>query len=352
MENKPLLATEVHEVHDRPQSMGQRRAELHDSQPNNDTEDLEADLVEDHLLQHGQIASIYEDEEPRLCVTAGAATTESSYTSMRSSATSVLANPGNSIQLPSLQGKPAGWRKTRKTGLAKIKNATSIEILYDAELEVDTDCKCCECCAIIDPRRSYLYIRENSIEMNIATSTLGCDARDNIDIRYFDRDPFGKSNCCCADEPKVEVQTNGCQCCWMVCCRHSTEVIIVPYERLGCLSNRIGWCTNCCGIYGKITGNAIIYERLKLQPKNKRKFVQIINERALSIVDRRRPRECCMPLGRNISRVYRAILPEEHKRYSILVKLFIVYLAVLGLYWFITCSNNGINDNLCFIPYP
>ena len=71
-------------------------------------------------------------------------------------------------------GGKLGTRTTPQDKGVARNNPGSIQIVYDAELK---DIPCCEriqlmlvCCSIYDKERSYLYLRENSIETNIAVS--------------------------------------------------------------------------------------------------------------------------------------------------------------------------------------
>ncbi len=85
----------------------------------------------------------------------------------------------------------SGQRTTvQDKGVAR-KDKASIAIIYDAELK---DLGLCErislllaCCSIYDKKRSYLYLRENSIETNIAVAAC-CGFLSDLDftnVTYF-----------------------------------------------------------------------------------------------------------------------------------------------------------------------
>lgn len=87
------------------------------------------------------------------------------------------------------------------------------------------------CCATFDKDRSYIYVRENSLEMNDAYTNCGgecggcfCDTQDDTSVKYFDRDPFRRqcgfccflddsNSCTMRSDPRPEVMKQGCVCC-------------------------------------------------------------------------------------------------------------------------------------------
>ena len=135
----------------------------------------------------------------------------------------------------------------------------SVKIVYNAQLDLPPDAP--KCCGIgpggIDAERSYLYVRENSIESNVATKMPDGSTVDYTSITYYDQYPFAdgpptKCGClnrwgpqmfCCAEvKPKVETfsytftQTTGC-------CKSrkvtTQQAVVVPFEKACmCMSNR------------------------------------------------------------------------------------------------------------------
>ena len=85
------------------------------------------------------------------------------------------------------------------------------------------------CFAFFDKERSYIYVRENSLEMNNAYADCcgasGCN-HDSTSVQYFDRAPFRRkcTLCCFLDDsgactmhadPRPEAAKQGCVCCCM-----------------------------------------------------------------------------------------------------------------------------------------
>ena len=188
-----------------------------------------------------------------------------------------------------------GDRKAKQKGKTALANPSQIKLHYNAELK---DIGCCTKCYLFcccgrgfDTKRSYLYIRENSIEKNIAHGPVCCIScckicappSDFVTVQYFDRPPWvGKNQCCCCckSQPKLEVTKPGCVACFvpLTCCTRE-EVIFMPYEKIPCCgSNRIGWCENCCGCCGQRTGNPIDYKTFEPQPKNAANFVAVAQQ--------------------------------------------------------------------------
>ena len=111
-----------------------------------------------------------------------------------------------------------------------------MRIKYNAELAEPNMCfKCmgvCGCfpclgicappCSFYDMERSYLYLRENSIESNVNINNyvgdcLGCPTADFVTVSYFDRPPYAVSGCICPTVPKLEVVDTSCYFCCMRC---------------------------------------------------------------------------------------------------------------------------------------
>ena len=91
-------------------------------------------------------------------------------------------------------------------------------------------CHPCYCGSTFDKDRSYLYIRENSLEGNVATKSCLCGQKDFTFVDYFDRDPYKPSkHCLCIPTlPKLELMQGGCQ----ICC---VKVSVVSPGRLSLL---------------------------------------------------------------------------------------------------------------------
>jgi len=173
----------------------------------------------------------------------------------------------------------------------------SIKIVYDAEL---MDLGICDkfaicmlrpcCCPMYDMERSYLYIRENSIESNIAM-TMCCGmcgeilpGDDCVQVSYFDRAPYAKETCFLVGgcvpcygptNPKPEVLKLGFDCCCTYvdpfCC--GEKVVIMPFDSYCfCCSNRVGKCDQCCGLFGPPLNNPKIFTQFMPQPKNPTEF--------------------------------------------------------------------------------
>ena len=102
------------------------------------------------------------------------------------------------------------------------------------EFVKDLDC-CAKCglacltcgCVSYNKDRSYLFVRENGIEKNLAF-TVCCDEqcrfgvhKDNVTVYYYDSEPFVKQSMCCGccvRDPKLEIIDDGCMCCCMKVC--------------------------------------------------------------------------------------------------------------------------------------
>mmetsp|Transcript_35742 Transcript_35742/g.89270 ORF Transcript_35742/g.89270 Transcript_35742/m.89270 type:complete len:305 (-) Transcript_35742:703-1617(-) len=192
-------------------------------------------------------------------------------------------------------------RHSPQGGATALQNPSNIRIMYNAEL---MPAPCCRhfyygmTCRCYDESRSYLYLRENSIESNenaqnccllycgpivetvrdalacvlqtaccpLACVLCGCvnvnctavlkylcpvcdPKSDNITVMYFDRDDLraSKDGCFCPQQnvPKLEVHDKAYSCCAIRCppminifcpCYASPdkEVVIMPYESTKC----------------------------------------------------------------------------------------------------------------------
>jgi hypothetical protein len=129
-------------------------------------------------------------------------------------------------------------RRTQHKGRTATVNPGNLTIHYDAELRHETCCArllLCAVCREFDKDRSYLYVRENSIERNVASRCCcgGCCEHDHVIVDYFDRSPLKPETtcylgnvcgiipvcCCLSTEPKFEILKGGC----LVCCCHCNE---------------------------------------------------------------------------------------------------------------------------------
>jgi len=222
-------------------------------------------------------------------------------------------------------------RTSKSEGSTAHGHPDRIRILYDAEI-LQADCTtriklaCC-CCSIYDMERSYLYVRENSIESNIAFSVCCgssfCFQKDMTSVYYFDRAPYEPSACpcpwilCCTPtSPKLDVLEFGNVCCCIecphagcfnycgLCCCCSgwffqRRVVLLPFEKMCCgqCHNRYTdkcpgcWCgipvylcfpemcvcaaSNCMRCCGKKGGSPVVYSDVfEPQPANPYEFVE------------------------------------------------------------------------------
>jgi len=163
---------------------------------------------------------------------------------------------------------------------------------YDAELR-DLDCseKCglWAICHEYDLERSYLYLRENSIETNVAMVpmfplSICVPQWDNTNVTYFDRKPYKPYKVCCIQQnPKLEVMKGGCLvACMKVNDCTKDKVVIMPNEQMPppcCFSsNRVGPCDNCAGACGAPTGNPKMAFAFFPQPKDAQGFVEVAQQ--------------------------------------------------------------------------
>ena len=176
-------------------------------------------------------------------------------------------------------------RVTTQKGATVLKNPAVLGLVMNAEVK---DVNCCVkailCCACLgyDLERSYLYVRENSIESNLALSVCCgmCDNIDTITVQYFDRPPY--QPCCCdncmSGKPEVRVLDMGCMICCQLCCSDKVYVIASPKMIFPCCCcpNATSGCDNCFGLCGPVLGNPKCYQSAAVQPKDADKFVEAV----------------------------------------------------------------------------
>lgn len=186
-------------------------------------------------------------------------------------------------------------RLTPHSGKTYRQDPDSIKIVFDAELAdlslgQRVSLFCCMCFSFYDKERSYLYLRENSLESN--TSVKCCcglaSSYDHINVNYFDRSPYSEEchpapfPCCflfTCEQPKIEIVDNSMLCCFAkvdpCCC--GKQVVIMPFENFPipccCCKNRVGCCDNCFGCCGQVTGNPKVFSPFQPQPLDAVAFV-------------------------------------------------------------------------------
>ena len=185
-------------------------------------------------------------------------------------------------------------RTTPHDGKTARMERENIKILIDAELkDVGLCTKIClflHGCSSYNRERSYLYLRENSLESNVVfNGCCGCCITpDYVCVRYFDRAPYTDSCRMLSfpfcfiyskELPKLEIIEPGCMmCCVKVNCCGDKRVILMPFENLPfpCCwcSNRVNGCDNCFGLCGPITGNPKVYLPFFPQPTDPVGFVK------------------------------------------------------------------------------
>ncbi len=186
-------------------------------------------------------------------------------------------------------------RVTPHAGKTARMEKENIKILIDAELK---DVGLCakitlmlHCCSSFDRERSYLFLRENSLESNVVFNACCgcCTFPDFVTVNYFDRAPYAES-CkmapipfccfCTTEQPKLEIIEPGCMiCCVKVNLCGDTQVILMPFENFPfpccCCSNRVNACDNCFGLCGPITGNPKTFLSFFPQPTDPVGFVKV-----------------------------------------------------------------------------
>lgn len=190
---------------------------------------------------------------------------------------------------------PTSNRSSTHKGQTARKSKDSIEIVYDAELKDLTICNrivlAMTCCTIFDTQRSYLYLRENSLETNVSLSPCCgyCGMPDIVNVNYFDKAPYAGTVKCApfpfcfvlhCSQPKLEVVKPGCLVCFVpvnIC--GDSVVAYMPFENFPfpccCFPNRVGPCDNCFGCCGPVTGNPKIYSAFFPQPTDAEGFVAV-----------------------------------------------------------------------------
>jgi len=193
-------------------------------------------------------------------------------------------------------------RESPHPGSTALKSNDRIEILYDAEVKnvrfFEKLYFCCFGCKKFNKERSYMYVRENSLETNLAVSCICCEKWISEDTRvwYFDRKPFKPTSvhCChvpcpCMGKthPKLEVSETGCWCCCqrIVCC---SSVVVMPFEVCPfpccCIGNRVTHgicnCWACCKLQGGLDGNPKWAMSFTPQPKDPWAFLKAFGDAA------------------------------------------------------------------------
>ena len=180
-------------------------------------------------------------------------------------------------------------RTHAQSGAPGLKEPGAIRMVMNAEVrDVPNYIKCMLCCcpgcgcSCFDMDRSYIYVRENSVESNCAIKPCCgfCDSLDNIKVLYFDRPPFQTMICdnCGAGKPEVRVLDQGCMICCFECCSDKVAVVATPKMPCPCCCcpNASNKCCNCCNCCGPIEGNPWLYQCLYPQPKDAEKFAEAL----------------------------------------------------------------------------
>ena len=118
-------------------------------------------------------------------------------------------------------------RVTPQHGATKLMDPTKIDIKYNAEpKDTSTFLNCIAFlggCSYFSKERQYIYLRENSIELNVGLrnycgDTFGCIVPDCVTVHYFDGKPLGEDGCGpCKNNPKIEVMDSSCYFCCVKC---------------------------------------------------------------------------------------------------------------------------------------
>ena len=191
------------------------------------------------------------------------------------------------------QVTPAGQgdRQSPHEGKTATAVPNQIQIVYDAELKDLDMCDTCvlaSICHQYDRQRSYLYLRENSLESNMALVpcfplSLFVEKWDLTNVTYFDRRPYREYKVCCIKQtPKLEVKKGGCMILFThqkFCC---ADKVVLANEQMPppccCSSNRVGPCDNCFGILGAPSGNPKVFDTFLPQPQNAAAFVEVAQQ--------------------------------------------------------------------------
>ncbi len=208
-----------------------------------------------------------------------------------------------------------GWknRKLPHSGVTARKSR-DIEILYDAEVKDITFWEKLHLgimCHTHQKERSYLLIREDGIDSNLAVQPCcsGCCACMQKQVKYgngYGTDCFGHmafdsyyfnnaykigtcgsltmscGACSGGQTSRIDVIDST----WMVCgskCCVDKSIGIVPFEDVGfpfcCMKNRINKCMNCFNLFGKVEGSPICFKPFGLlQPADPVEFVEVLKK--------------------------------------------------------------------------
>lgn len=211
-----------------------------------------------------------------------------------------------------------GDRKSVHSGATATHDRNYIRVVYDAELK---DLPICLSlfilicgCAVFDKKRSYLKLRENSVESNISFAPCCgfCSGPDWTNVDHFDRSPYSEEChwiypwiCCFScEKPKFEVVDNAYMCkfsflifkyilyylshyctyltgCCLKCdpCCCGKSLVLMPFEKFPppccCCLNRTNLCDNCFNCCGPVVGNPKIFTYFILQPADPFDFASV-----------------------------------------------------------------------------
>lgn len=156
------------------------------------------------------------------------------------------------------------------------------KIVYDAEI---ADLKCCEkfslmlTCMHMRKERTYLMVRQNSIESNFSIACCCGPCEQDFDfpqIMYFDNGVFKRpsfpQSCCFFGNPAVAVAKTGCVIC-CIPCETDKLAVISPFEQMCCFPNVSE--KTCFGFCGPLPNVPKISFPFKPQPANVDAFVEI-----------------------------------------------------------------------------
>ena len=181
-------------------------------------------------------------------------------------------------------------RESLQKGATRLSDPSHIKIWYNAEVAPPSSCcACIECitCIGLDRERSYIYLREGSLETNKVDNCKVCECLfpqvfDHASVRYFDRSPWmAKSACmgCCSIKPSIEKVKSGWMCCCKECdpcpaCCGGDYMTFSPVDKVCCcVPNKINGCCNYCGLFGPISGEPWLHIPYFIQPKDVDGFV-------------------------------------------------------------------------------
>lgn len=199
--------------------------------------------------------------------------------------------------------RQAGYtdRVTDMSGAVGLEDPRQIKMIMNAEVKPLNCCgkisACLCCCSSFDLERSYLYVRENSIESNFALSPCcGCCGIewDHIRVTYFDRPPYAvccADQCCencCAGRQEVRIVDSGCMLCCMKCCSEEWVSVATPKVPFPCccVPNEVNALMNLCGLCGCVSGNPCSKTVTFPQPMDAQTYMTAVNS-VLGSFDRR-----------------------------------------------------------------